>query len=56
MEKILAFFVLCLYVLGVIGGAGYSIYCGAWPIAIGVIALGAMAFPEARRFLDVLLG
>ena len=28
LRKILSFFMLCLYVLGVIGGIGYTIYCG----------------------------
>lgn len=48
MEKIYVFFVLCLYVLGTIGGVGYTIYCGGYPIALGVVALAVMAYPKQR--------
>lgn len=45
---------LCLYVLGVIGGIGYTLYCGAYPIAAGVAALGYMAFGKAKEYFDYL--
>jgi len=45
---------LCLYVLGVIGGIGYTIYCGAYPIFAGVAALGYMAFGKAKEYFDYL--
>lgn len=54
MEKILCFFILCLYVVGVIGGIGYAIYGGAWPVAIGVAALGWMAFPKLKEAFEKL--
>jgi hypothetical protein len=54
LRKILSFFMLCLYVLGVIGGIGYTIYCGAYPIAGGVAALGYMAFGKAKEYFDYL--
>lgn len=54
MEKIYVFFVLCLYVLGTIGGVGYTIYCGGYPIALGVVALAVMAYPKAKEFLQKL--
>jgi len=54
LRKILSFFMLCLYVLGVIGGIGYTLYCGAYPIAAGVAALGYMAFGKAKECVDYL--
>lgn len=54
LRKILSFFMLCLYVLGVIGGIGYTLYCGAYPIAAGVAALGYMAFGKAKEYFDYL--
>ena len=50
MEKIYVFFVLCLYVLGTIGGIGYTIFCGGYPIALGVVALAVMAYPKAKEY------
>ena len=46
MKKILYFFLLFLGAMGLIGGVGYSIFSGAWPIAIGVGVLGWMAWPK----------
>ena len=54
VRKILSFFMLCLYVLGVIGGIGYTLYCGAYPIFAGVAALGYMAFGKAKEYFDYL--
>lgn len=54
LKKILSFFMLCLYVLGVIGGIGYTLYCGAYPISAGVAALGYMAFGKAKEYFDYL--
>ena len=43
-------FVLMLYVMGTIGGIGYSIYSGAYVIAFAVAVLAVMAFPTAKKF------
>ena len=48
-KKILYFFCLVAYAVGILGGIGYSIYGGSWPIAICIAALGAMAFPFAKK-------
>lgn len=37
MSKILAFFLLVLAFVGVVGGIGYTAYYGAWPIAAGIL-------------------
>ena len=50
VKKILSFFGICAYVLGVLGGLGYCIAAGAWVIAAAVVILGVMAFPTARQF------
>lgn len=36
------------YVFGLIGGIGYALKSGANAIAVGVAALGAMAFPYIK--------
>lgn len=52
--KVYYFIMLCLYILGVIGGIGYSIYNGAYPIAVGVVALGYMAFDKIKYYIQEL--
>lgn len=47
-KKFLSFAELCAYVLGAIGGFGYCAYCKAWPVAVAVAVLAAMAYPEAK--------
>lgn len=54
MKKIISFFILCLYVLGAIGGFGYSLYYGNYLIASAIVLLTAMAFPMAYKFWDIL--
>jgi len=50
MKGILSFVMICLFALGVIGGIGYACYNGAWVIAIGVAALGWMAWPKVVEY------
>lgn len=45
---------LGLYVLGTIGGIGYSIYYGEWITAIAIVVLAVMAFPKAKEYFDYL--
>ena len=45
MKQLISFFIVCLYALGAIGGVGYALYNGAYPVAIGVVALAWMAWP-----------
>lgn len=52
MEKykgFIYFVLICLYILGTIGGIGYTIYNGAYPIAVGVAVCGWLAFPKANE-------
>lgn len=50
MKKVLAFLVICLFALGAIGGFGYSVYGGSWPIAVGVVILAILAFPTVKKY------
>ena len=51
MEKykgFICFALICLYILGTIGGIGYACYNHAYLIAVGVAAVAAMAFPYIK--------
>ena len=50
MNKLFAFAVFCLYILGSIGGFGFAVYGGSWPCAAGVVVLAIMAFPEFKKY------
>lgn len=55
MNKILPFILLVLAFVGVVGGIGYTIYCKAYPIAMGVGVVGWMAIPKAKEMFNKLL-
>ena len=55
MKKIYYFIMICLWVLGVVGGIGYSLFCSAWAIAIGVAATGYMAVPTIKEYFNNLV-
>ena len=46
MKKLINFLLLAFSIMGIIGGAGYTLWCGAYPIAIGVAATGYLAYPN----------
>ena len=52
MKKLnfLAFFCLCAYVLGAIGGFGYALYSKAYLITVCIVVLAVMAFPKAKEW------
>jgi len=52
MKKVYCFIMLCLYVLGTIWGIGYTIYYGAYPIAIGVGATAFLAFDKIKDYFN----
>ena len=45
-----AWIVICLWLLGCIGGVGYTIWVKAYVIAAGVAANGVLAFFKVREF------
>ena len=49
MKKFFWLAVLCLWVLGTIGGIGFALYGGAKLIAIAVAVLGVLSFPTAEK-------
>lgn len=46
MKKLFAFIAFCAYILGALGGFGYAVYGGSWPIAIAIVILALMAWPQ----------
>lgn len=46
MKKYFSFIMICLYVLGIIGGLGWTLYSGGYVIAVGVVAVAYMAWPK----------
>lgn len=48
-KQFLSFIGICAYVMGIIGGFGFSVYGGSWPVAIAVLILAVMAFPTAKQ-------
>ena len=56
MKKLnfLAFFGLCAYVLGSIGGLGNALYNKSYLIAVAIVILAIMAFPKAKEFWEAM--
>lgn len=57
MEKLmkpLCLLLLALYVLGVVGGVGYTLYYGKWYVSIGVLTTGILAFDNVRKIWSYL--
>lgn len=40
--------IICLWLLGAVGGVGYAVYCHAWVVAPGVLANAILAFFKVR--------
>ena len=55
MKKIGYLLLLCLCAMGAIGGVGYSLYCGAYPIAVGVVVLAYSAFPKVKEYYNKII-
>lgn len=49
MKQFINFFAFVAYLLGTIGGFGYAVWGGSWPIAVAIIILAILAFPEVKR-------
>lgn len=54
MKSIELFLILAIAVLGLAGGIGYTIYNGAYLIAIGIAVLGYLAYPKAKEMFKSL--
>lgn len=53
-NKTLIFILLILAFIGIIGGIGYTIYCKAYIIGIGLVAAGYVAWPRFKELFDEL--
>lgn len=53
-KKFLSLILLALAVLGSIGGLGWSLYNGGYVIAVGVVGLTYLAWPEIVKNFKVL--
>lgn len=49
MKKILYFLVIVLWAMGVIGGFGSTLYCKAWPCAVGMVLLALMSWDNVKE-------
>lgn len=49
MKNIMTFVILAIAFIGLVGGIGYTIHSGAYPIAVGVAVLGYLAYPKAKE-------
>jgi hypothetical protein len=56
LKNITALIILLLSLIGVIGGAGNLIYFGQYVNAIGVLVCGWLAFPEAKKYWQTIIG
>lgn len=57
MEKykgFIYFALICLYILGAIGGIGYACNNHAYLIAIGVVVVAAIALPQVVKYFKAL--
>ena len=55
MKKIFYFIIICLWMLGVAGGIGWSLYSEGYVIAVGVAATGWMAWPKVKEYFTKLM-
>ena len=53
--KVLYFFVCLLWLLGLVGGVGYTIYYGQYPVAIGVATNGVLSFGKVKKMFEHIL-
>ena len=50
MKKYYYLVMLALYVVGAIGGIGYTLYIGEYVTAVGIAVLAFMALPTAVNY------
>ena len=49
MKNIMTFVILAIAFIGLVGGIGYTIYGGAYPISVGIAVLAYLAYPKAKE-------
>lgn len=55
MKKAFSLIMLFFWLMGIIGGIGYSLYCNAYPIAFGVLVTGWLSWPKVKDLWDNLM-
>lgn len=54
-KKFYEFFMCLFAVIGCIGGIGYCVWSGAWPVAAGIIVLSVLAYPTIKSYFGDLI-
>lgn len=49
-KKMLCFFALVLWAIGVIGSIGYALYLHQYVIAVGVVVAGLFGIPTVKNY------
>ena len=52
MKKAISFIKIVGFVLGAIGGVGWSLYNGSYAVAAGCVILAWLAWPELKKSID----
>lgn len=56
MKKIFYFIMLCLTIVGIIGGIGYTVYDHAYVVSVGLAVAEYMTWPQvsdyAKKMMD----
>ena len=55
MKNLVAFVMIVLWAFGVIGGFGATIYCKAYPCAVGMLAVAWMSWPVVKGYAKRLM-
>lgn len=55
MKKILYFLMLCLTIVGIIGGIGYTVYDHAYVVIFGLAVAGYMTWPQVKNYYNKLM-
>ena len=55
MKKIFYFMMLCLTIVGIIGGIGYTVYDHAYVVSVGLAVAGYMTWPQVRNYYKKLM-
>lgn len=55
MKKAFYFLMICGTTMGIIGGIGYSLLNRAYPITVGLVMAGWMAWPKVKEYANKLM-
>lgn len=56
MKNVCYLVILFLFVVGIIGGIGYTIYYGGYPIAVGIAIAAWFGYPKAVEMFNKMMG